>query len=401
VAEDISGRLSWLDASITSILGSQPGQMNQIQELYGQIEDISGALNQTIFPHLARHDASIGRLNDWLATASVSLVDMDNSLGIHAGHIRGLTVSFEYMDSSAAQLGGRVDVLNGLYSGLEMATNDISILNAATADLTASYTALTNRTRFVSTIGDPTNQTTAFSSALQIVAGTNEPRTYPNLSIISPATDASYFVDWTVGTAAFGIAKEMDVRIDTNCPAFTFLGVGGTRGLRLGVAAGEQMVLTGADLSINGNLFTTGLTCQTLSVNGPVTVNRSATSVRIVSGSEYANDRFTLDYANGDTYYYGTTLNANFSVSLTNLPTDISRVYTFRLTYSGAANITAIQANSTSGLIIESRTPLAFNGAAFSTINNLKTCEMTIIHRNSTTTNNFALARISRYATPT
>jgi hypothetical protein len=89
----------------------------------------------------------------------------------------------------------------------------------------------------------------------------------------------------------------------------------------------NNRIFVGADASFGGNLFIN-------KVLKPVTISES-----FVTNSGTTSP-YTLDYSAGSTFYITTPPATNFTVNLTNVPTDINRTYVATLIITSTTNKT-------------------------------------------------------------
>jgi len=117
--------------------------------------------------------------------------------------------------------------------------------------------------------------------------------------------------------------------------------------------------LVGTDVSMGGRLFVAG----DASINGNLNISkilRPTTISEPFITNTGTTSPYTFDYNQGATFYVTTPPATNFTVNLTNLPSDINRTYCFTIIVSSATNKTfcnSLQINSNTAI-----TPRFANG---------------------------------------
>jgi hypothetical protein len=97
-----------------------------------------------------------------------------------------------------------------------------------------------------------------------------------------------------------------------------------------------QLIIS-EDLSLNGRLFASG----DVSLNGNVNISRVLRPTTISEPfitNTGTTSPYTFDYNQGATFYVTSPPAANFTVNITNVPTDINRTYCFTIIISSVTN---------------------------------------------------------------
>lgn len=368
--QEFQGRL---DISVNLLSEIQTTQDASYALLNEYIQDVSDYL----YPIIDEHTTNLDWIRTWITTASVSFDELSSAMTSQNAAISDLSALVSALDNSLNTVGLSLDALTTDYTTLAINLVPILDWNATLTDISNAVQTIQTNTQYISQFTDSQRQNTVFDGTVVTTLTSNDPLdlSHPNMSIVTLADNADYYVNWYAGVQAVGIAKEFDLVVQTNCDAMTFMSNATETGLRLSLVSDVSSVFYGTGVVVNGGIQCTSLTAETLTC-AQITTDAWNHTVQNVS---HSSNVFTLDYTNGLHYTAVTQPSANFSVALVNCPAD--KGFTFSLRYTANFTVDSISAKTSSNVHLLTTTPptMYFLDGTNNVTGTVKICEIQVV----------------------
>ena len=408
-AGDVSNKLTQLDSSLNSIISSLNSSSSLINDLSNNKASIT-YVNDSISALIDSSPSTLDTLNE-LATALGNDANFSttitNSIGLRA------------LDSDVLHLAGTETItgnktFSGTVSGITKSTVGLSNVDN-TSDLlkpisTATQTALDGKqaTLTSSSISDNLLASTFVKVNDDVTLYINKTLTMNGNILadgktISPI-ELSYLDNLTqpLPTTLTSLQNQIDSKQAT-------LNNGSVSDAMLAssfVKSGTAPTLTGTNITgipsasiLSGDISLGIINCSRVNNTG-LSVNNGLSErfTAITSGT----NAFTLDYSTGNVFYLstGTTLNANFSVSLRNLGTVTSQSQTITLFYPTTGkyfcnSVTCFTDNGSTGITLSNTTTPLYGGGVPTIATSTLICQTFSILR--TFGSNYCITNIASY----
>ena len=319
---------------------------------------------------------TIGSLNG-ISSTTLAYMDATSSVQTQLNSKQATLANVSYLDATSSvqtQLNSKQPALNSSSVVTVASLNGISSSTLAYMDATSSVQTQLNSKQATLANASYLDATSSVQTQLN-----GKQATLANASYL----DATSSVQTQLNSKQATLANAS--YLDATSSVQTQLN-GKQATLTTSSALSVASVTVASGLTVSGGTITVpsaSITTTALS-NGPITCTTLTCTSEVDSGNALFNsisesyipittgtNAFTLDYTSGCVFYLstGTTLNANFSVSLRNLTTNTNRSYNITLIYATTGkyicnSVTAYTDAGTTAISLSSATPLWVNGTA-------------------------------------